>query len=789
MAQDKFQPVVSGIGNPVYIRPGVQDNSAAALLGTVPTLIGMADKAYEEYSLNKAINTEVKPIIDTYEAGYQGNKDAGALVGARETIFQEAQGVPNEAQVGLIDANAAQLDAALAKVKAAEDQGILSPAQAMAKITKATREAVAKNPWLEAQLYERVQQHLKRTGTLDVWKEREGIAQSNAEMMQKEKTYFRTEFDNLAAKGADIEPFNEYGSPEEWRAKLNVAHDKINRVERAKAAAESGAKLDVDNLKKAISTGEAGKTGNALVGNFTSVTMKLLSNTAVGSQERLAALERMRLEAVSVKGMISKLTAPGMADPTVKAFTESYLKQIDEYVGIFEKKGSAEDMQKAIRYKAETTANLQAIEAAGFMNSKAFATVKMLAETIDPVRGLGPILNEPGNKAQKDMIWGAVSSMMQGAVDNRNVQEFFKSQAPTQMFVALGQGVLLDDNPYRHEEKVTGVLTYVDKMAEALTSQETMQNPKDQAESSLRFLSAVASKPEFKTVLSTRSEYGQSVGRVVDNHMNGVIDTFAAVVFKHSTENPSLKFTYDVKENGAFEMITNDPTVSKAINEKLSTQVNIALDAYANSLGISRQQAAPAFYSQYFAELTAQDKDLVAMSKPKFEIRSPEDLDAAMKAGYINKETFEAIKEEMGNYNPPVQATETPANNGLLPLQDAALAKGEVPLTNESEVRQAYEEGLIDEAGFKENMAKVKPKGKEQSTVYAEQYLAEREAYAKRTREYIKKVFTENPTMQAIDIARNIASKIGGSVSEVIDDVLTAEEAYRKNVRKKAGIK
>lgn len=502
----------------------------------------------------------------------------------------------------------------------------------------------------------------------------------------------------------------------------------------------------------------------------------MLEGVPSGSQAHPQTIEQIRAEATLLKSKITKLTSGGRGDAVVDRFTEDALKRVDEYTELFEKKYSNEDLRKAIANKTEMERNKQSLVTMGAFNIGMIDAVERLAKALDPVNGISNVLSGADPEKRKK-LWEGVAGMYQGAFNTANVKGVFDSGAHVNIFTSLGESIKTNENPFRKQEKIDSALEYVSRMTEALISPEAFNNPKDQASSSLKFLNQVASDKSLGSILSTNSEYGLSIGKVVDNHMNGVIDTFAAVVFKHTAENPNTTFTYDVLENGAFEVKSNDPTIAAEMNKKLSTQVNVALDAYANSLGISRAQAAPAFYTQYFAELTANDPDFLAIqSSANFD--KPIDQNTPITGVSDLQESIRIT---------PEQQAERDALRVRVLQQELAdhRASGDT-------VNAKYVEGELRKLGAAPLPREIREPKKELVKPNDIRYLEEKEALFKEHRAAISKVAQQavknNSLLTGVELAKFVAKSLGQKLEDVIDDTLNWEAEHRKSARKKLGL-
>lgn len=769
MAQPKFQPIMSQASTPTYIRPGVVDNSSAISLSTIPGAIKAADSIFEEYSIRKAIEKDINPLTQTYEEGFQANLDTNANIALRETFWEEAQ--VNGQDSGLIsrmDANEADLAANLQKIEKAKEQGVFTASEYMARVTKATREAINRNPWLQDKLQARVQEHLKNTGFIDAIKERESIATKQQDAYIKERDYYRQQHDS---KGL---PFDERLGPDGWRASLNAKHRQDQMEAFIKKEREEGTIRKKEEILSSLSSGTLGELRKTDIGRFTRVADQLLSQTKPGTPERIQALEAIKREAnYTVERWSGQHLVSALDMPEVKDFRDSLNKSFKDLVDIYESSATQADYQKAVNNYVSILDLRQKSEAIGMGNKYALDLAvdwgNIFFKDYD-------IFSNMSDKSQKDRVMTALVSLAQGAVNNTAVTQFLtdKNANASSAFITFKEDLLdPNTNPFRKQEKIDNTLKFVSNVAQAIETTQ-FNDPRDKAKSTLQFLQAVASSNDMGAILGQYPEYGRAIGKLTDSHMKNVIDTFAATLFYETAADPSLKFEFDVLPNGALKVVASNPEIEKLINEKLGVQVNIALDAYANSLGKTRDQVKETFYRTYFEELLVNDPDIrgkgsdtitgVYKEPNKNSGNRPDWADSIKitpeQQAERDRLQTEVYKQELADYE----------KNGN--TKAAEWVRGELK-------KRGVE---VDEQ--KPNKPYIKPNDI--------RYLEERDAIINGHKAAISKAAQQaiknNSLITGIGLAKLVAKSLGQKLEDVVDDVLNWEAEHRKGARKKLGL-
>src|SRR5512139_674947 len=177
MAQFGIQTTQMGApdtGAASFIRKPTVDESGLNLLQTIGEQGVEAYKRYQLASLEK----EQESVIDQYISSKQNPEimeqtaaDIGALDVATEGMWNriatQADYQPDVADLTGVEK---ALSEKLARYKAAKDQGVMSPDEFANRILATTREAVARNPGLYAELKQHSSRVLELSGITDIVK-------------------------------------------------------------------------------------------------------------------------------------------------------------------------------------------------------------------------------------------------------------------------------------------------------------------------------------------------------------------------------------------------------------------------------------------------------------------------------------------------------------------------------------------------------------------------------------------------------------------------------------------
>lgn len=600
MAQPKFQPVLGETKTPTYIRPGVVDSSSAKLISGIGSMIPSAVEGYGNYKAGQVLDT-VDKDLQTYESGLQAEAENLGIRKEVSNLWDNYEEVDDQQKIGVVNVLEKNFEANLQKIKAAEQQGLMSTAEVQGRITKITREAIMKNPWLEQEIYGKVQNYLKTSGIADVLKYREDSAADAAKQAQQEYETFRNRALTLnlpVTPGMPLERIVEM---------LGVEQKRLKTLEVAKGVLEQKIALSETQVMNLLDSGDFQKGYQTYVDDLQQQYIGMISEagTATDYSNAVTAID------ASVVGELSKLKARlggAILTPNGKALYQEKEKELQEVARIAKEAGSGKVAKEWMQARFETKKADRELDLYTRFNvpeidMKARLLPGMTQSMRDSMFAAGGARAEafakdfmnvmfPENAGTKEhvksLIGGAGNNLLQDILNKKETLSASDDSRALDMIVRNTNKAILSGSIPVKEARTTlnGLLSTVAQNAAAIKAKPI--------------------SPEFSREVTTA--VSTAMGEIVPELFKS-IDT----VINNPKSAKGDKIILDVLPNGAFKVETNNPEANRKFNEKFSNQINNALDSYAVANGMSREKAAPLFYQQYFGELLQGDKDLDAL--------------------------------------------------------------------------------------------------------------------------------------------------------------------------------
>lgn len=602
MAQDKYQPILNEVKTQPYIRPGVQDRSAGIMTNTIAGLIPGAVEGYENYKVGEWIKDEVNPLI-TQAENYMEETNRNVALGADLSVIESEMDIALGSDKGLAAYNTRvepmlqSYDKNFAVLKAAQEQGKISPEQFQAMYTKSLREAVNKNPWLEQKLYAKSQQHMQAMGILDEISsyEKAQVAAAKAQRDEYERWEKRAFEKHI--------PVTPEMTVDDIRMKVN----EISKQEAGNAALDRAIdnKIKLQELYLANPENTEQIMGTLSYRANVQFTEGLRQLQAVGQNPQaiattLAAFEKKTHD--DIAAMRSTVTA----SPTGTKLIDAYEQSVKANFEILRKMGTGEHATQVIKNMLTTVESQQKLD---FRRSyPKWETLNASAQVLSlmGVKYTDLFGKDPG-KAEK-FLRGTADMMTTGMQEGNRATlpeavDFVASGAAVDVF----NGFASNTENFQAAENRAMFSQYIGGMTAAVNS--PTMSPVEAARTSNIVLQKVAQQPEFK-MMSNDPQFSTNVTRLVDTSMKQISADLFDVITSEYEANPDFKVVYDVLPNGVFVIDSPDAGVSQQMTDKFTNQVNNALDAYAVSQGMTRDQAKNTFYTTYFKDLVGEDKDI-----------------------------------------------------------------------------------------------------------------------------------------------------------------------------------
>lgn len=761
---------------PAYIKPGVVDQSSGMMANTIAGLIPGAVTAAEgliqmdtRLESNKLIDRLGTPeeVAAQDAANQETELNIGASVQGVNNIWDRFDsGVDAMPKVNVLERD---IKANVDKLRISKEQGKIGDEEFLARHTKLIREKVTKYPWMEAEIYKASQTHLAAMGITSMLDEREKAAKATAKAIKDDRD---------AAQGASLSRSLASGpnvtTSQMWE-NVNEYDKKVAGNKNLDLAMEAGVKADEFMLRTPEGMRQAQGVLEVRANDFRKMSSTMLEGVRGGPQFA-AAIASLK---DNLRKDLSRMETFSSKAPTAIKMYEGYVRELEGFLKGAEELGDGTAIRK---YVENNTAITKAGQDADFMLRFPDARAQEHAAKI--AQGLGVNIGsliKADDKAATRLLSFLASTA--GGLTTPSRAGLPETQAGVNDGTASNIFTQFSENGLKLNKMADNAAynNYITGMTDAVMSPNG--NPVEQQRTAAIVLGKVANNPDFNN-MKDQPDFERNIKRLVDVDMKGTFTNLQQMIAREQQDNPNVDIEFDITDTGKLVMIGSGLD-SEDLNKKYGIQINNALDAYARSMGKTREQAAATFYPAYFADLTAKDPDLIKLIKgnerPMVEGSEPVNLGQPITG-------VETIRSPT-----PTQPSPEP----LAPLRESAIATGPTPLTSASEIRSAFEEGLITADQFKSNMRRVEgekakavgatPPTKLESTRKAERYLQEREARIEKTKEAVKETVGQAASnlieagTPIVEAYKAMAEFFGKPLKEVMD----AELEYRMRVQGK----
>lgn len=639
MAQHKFQPMMSNPNTPTYIRPGVVDGSAGIMANTVANLIPGAIQGYEGYQLMQ-VRKEQDKNIAALESSWQADKDeaeASASIAGQTSAIENVwdsfdAGVESMGAVNLMEK---EIQSQVKKLEAAKAQGRLSDAEFLARNTKIVREAVNRHPWMEAEIYSAANRRLAAMGITDALTERAKAAKSLSDANEQTMKFYRQafkdanilhKFDQSAGEAAWQAQLSEYG---ERKARLDTVNDYLN-TNKAMSALE---------LQQALNGGEAYKFHDLETEDFQDTLVRNLEN-AQTPQEYDNAIASARLQKETrLRQYRTKLGSAAVTDEG-KSFLAQVEKDYDSIVDTLVEAGNGKQGAERLKNRLEIVKATQGLEVREQFNPELIdISTKILTAFGDSVqkqlRTLGlPTLNTAVKNVLQMIDPKNGGEKAQGAAVERGVPQ------------AVVRGILDHNKGWDNRDTQVMLTQIVGSTNDAVTKGLVSEKAGNTAINGI--LKSVAQNAYKIQGQPVNPEFARQVGVAVDKSMGTTVTNLMTAI-NEVMDNPANAGAkppeLDILPDGSFVIRTGDATADDKFNKYFSALVNNALDSFAAANGMSREKAAPKFYQKYMRNYVPYE-DLKVQQDGELNIQTTREAEAALKAGRITQQEYDAIIKE-----------------------------------------------------------------------------------------------------------------------------------------------
>lgn len=593
----KFTDQLDPIKTPTFIKEGIPNNALADL---GKNLLVTGENAYNNYqqgSLRDAVNTN----IDEYEENRKGFESGILAAGEQQAIdsmFEKA-GDASNAQADVNDVNKigklqTSFQGHLQKYEAAARQGKISEEELIARINKTTREYVNKNPWMEAELYQSVREHLRNTGVADILKYRQEDAQASAKSEQD--TYNKVR-DYLFTNRLGWEP----GMP--MPAMLTKMNDHMAfklRVDVMNDVVSGNKAIDADSVRTMAPEIEKTWIQEGIFDFRSQYADKFKALAPDDGKGFIATRALMKAEAddklnkMKVFLADKNLLGDDLGKSMLKQAEEGYKSTIALIEEAADPKTAAETMRNFADYHYQTKRlqlqkeyDVPAIELANLVGPWLYPSIK------------DAIISDTTKGGKLDKAVNLLTGILDGSRTQTkpNVDGVKNGNAAT-VFDLIVSGARTNPKVQGFRQAIT---TALGNFNETLSSGKI---DKDEAHKfSNAVLQSLAKEGEMFRGTPVTPELAGHGQKMIDFTMEKYsLDMFGSAQATMKNR-PGVQVKFDVVPGGGLVVRSNSPEVEKAFNEKIVSKINNALDAYAAINGLSREQAAKTFYPNHFGKL------------------------------------------------------------------------------------------------------------------------------------------------------------------------------------------
>jgi len=564
-----------------HVRQPTEDQSSNVLLGAALDMAGQAFEGHQLASLEK----EQEAVIDLYMTKGARKEDienqtleAATLNSSINSIWEKATSVEDlEEKAGPIEK---EFQGRLKKLQLAVDQGVFTPEQFQTKVLATTRTAVNQAPGL----YDKLLAHSKKV-----------LGLSGIDVI--------LEADQAAAKAQQDDLKNLKGLAD----KLNVGYNHFSpnydqmqadvlqrqREVSASEALTRGISAEA-NVKKEDALSFIANAGtNAILGDsFTlkSTAASMFEGATPQDYPKIKSKLRMDIEARR-QAIVAQTNKQGIRnEPSVKTFIEDYDSSMKMLLGTIESLESGEDAQKAIDHAYGVLVGSQKIGMARQYNVGALETLRLFPDSV-----LNSVMADAssGNFAAFSKL---AQSVFDGAVSNGETRNFLRPSGKP------GEAPIAVDAAFGTLEKEKDPTKLGGMASKVISFSVDAANPDnfDTAEDQMNYLDSVFKKigaPKLKgkfegmdtnalgDMFKLTEQYFQTVGEERAKLFESALGTGLM------GEKKSVPVFADLTPDGRVIFHSTDAGTQKKFNTKFAGRINLGIDAVANLMGVSRQEA------------------------------------------------------------------------------------------------------------------------------------------------------------------------------------------------------
>jgi hypothetical protein len=610
-----FQPILNQTSASPFIAPAVKNTAVGDFIASAGKLGVEAYTGYQNSELQKEIQASAEEYFNSNSEGElslesQGTKVAGLVKGEEELLLS---GIP-EPEVQ--EQYTRGLATKLSSYQRAVQQGKMSIDQLQTRILSATREAVNRNPFLQRELLATADKYMELSGLGSYIKQQQGLQVDQAKAQQKS-------LENLDAEGREKDIPGWFNmSTEQKMGAIDMVRREEFVVKEAERISKSGQFVDAATFRE---WRDSGKLDQYHSGNFNRLNVQLQTifrdNPTAGYSANQYAIRTTIQQAKEAY----KLGIPASIreTPEVKQQIKDYNDALDKMDQDLSKRGSGEDMAKAVGYRVGILKDLQSEQLRKNVNPEHFDMLAKL-KMADPS---GTILGEGNLKAIDGYLSATFNKLFKTPAFQAQVPTLEKPNKASANVLSLAGQVGNQEKDWAPFKTIvdsynTGLKDITDNKSKALFLAQNLQ---------------AISQMDLTGLDSAGVE---SVSNMVKSYLDDPSFGLRSMFGNAAKYNVSM----DILEDGRLLFAGPD---AKMFNEAYGVKINTALEAFAKANGLSVKAASGRFYQDFFsgqkmAEPLLEDKDIKAWNA-----QTPEQAFELFDNGTIDEPTYRTIVRDM----------------------------------------------------------------------------------------------------------------------------------------------
>jgi hypothetical protein len=625
-----FQQMMSAPETPVHISQGVSKPASALpeILGTVAEAAVGTYEGLQFRDQREKQNDAIQQFENYMDIEDISMDELAGQRNAADSIWKQYESQVVDPDTEALNKLEETYGKSIEKLKRAQEQGIMNDSEFLARITKITREAVNKNPWMEGQLYSAAQTHLKAMGISDLLDTRAKQVKDIGAQQDEARKFYRGAF----KENNMLDKFDPNASEAVWQSQLEEIQTQKFGLENGRMLLEKEKQMDEVIMRRVLS-GKGQEFNNQDIANTVQDAIVELEANPANVDAVISSLKVRRDDRIR---QYKAGLGTNLVTEQGKAFMSSLTTDWDSAIQTLEAAGTGKVGTERMKNLLAAKQAEQELKLRDIMNVDA---VNQAIKVVTPFdTAIKDLLYKGGMPAVTSSLGLVAKLLGRDDVGTTEMNALITSGSANSVFT----GILSHQEGFSNRDGRVALV----RTAEAINNQ--ILSGRLTAEQGLPavngMLKTISENSHLMSGIPMAPEFTQQIVKSVDISMTRSVPELMNVISK--VAGPDDNIELDVLPNGAFVINTGDPVADEKFNRKFSNQINNALDSYAAASGKSREKVAPEFYERYLKNYVAQDPELKMLTPSELNIQSPREAKAALDTGRITQEQYDAIVKE-----------------------------------------------------------------------------------------------------------------------------------------------